>query len=513
VDFRVLGEVEAVDDAGEVVALTPALKAILAVLLTEVNRSVRKERFVTSLRETSLASNTIDRYVGDLRSLLRARFGGRAQLLSTGDGHLQLVIDDPGTVDLDRFRRHQVNANTADDSAAAAALGEAIAEFRGTPLEGLDGPLVDNIRTNLDEQYRKVCYERARLMMGLGLHAEVLDELITYRQRWSGDERLFALMVDALVANGRRAEVQLAFDRFDTAHHATEKLDAYVRRVLDRKPNPLFPRGDASQADDSALATVQNEFTNRKVPDYSTGDASLAIDSKLLPNPTSIHVDETANEPDGTIHNKVPKAKDRRTIALLASLIVAAVVVIILQHWANVGATDSSYPSTTTGPPVNPQLEQPDSTSTSGPPVRPINEPSELVAQDQVLSKLGHEVISAQLENLDQGLSPYPNAFLDRACYYQLANGGGLLKIHLIELADPNSAKTVFDSLLSHASASNATKPQPLLNAGEEAFQSPGFLIARKEGRILAISITSTYNDRPPVSLTDLGYEAIRLAW
>lgn len=277
-EFRILGPVTAIDDADDPLEMTPVLKALLGILLTEVNRLVPKDRLRT-LRDDTLAKSTLDGYISELRALLRTTFGRDAELPKTQSGMVQLTIPDPSVIDHHRFRAHMIEAeSTDDDHAAIAAFAGAISEFRGIPFEGLKGPLVSGVRVLLDEQHRKACYERARRMIGLGLHAEALEELIAHPDRWRGDERLFALRVDALVAIGRRADARAAFEQFDVAYGATDDLSAQLYDVLDRSPRHRqpAPREQAPDLQDPLPVPARNPVWEELLePDLELGENPL----------------------------------------------------------------------------------------------------------------------------------------------------------------------------------------------------------------------------------------------
>lgn len=243
--FLVLGPVRAIDPAGVEVQLSPRQRALLAVLLTEVNKEVTTERLAGAWPGKAPLPSTFKRTLSELRTTLAARFGTAAQLTRVRNGRVRLVVPDPLVIDHHRFRRRVEAARAAqDDVVALAEFEAAVQEFTGTPLDGLKGDLVDNLRVRLDHERRDACHEWARLMVASGRHTEVLRELKDWWERWPGDEQLFMLEADAHVATGGRAALLKQFERFKAEHEPSARLQAHVDTALGRgtsAPPPVQP--------------------------------------------------------------------------------------------------------------------------------------------------------------------------------------------------------------------------------------------------------------------------------
>jgi DNA-binding SARP family transcriptional activator len=192
VEFRVLDQVKAFDDAGTAIVLEPKLQVLLAMLLINQGAQVARTKLKAWLWDDKFrAETTFDGYVTDLRRALVSAFGDRVTLQPDGVGYLRLTVADPMCVDYRRFRARVAAAKAADsDEKAVEELGAAIEEFRGEPLGVLSGSELRNIRTDLDRQHRDACHDRAGRMIGLGWHADALTELNRYRTRWAQDEEL-----------------------------------------------------------------------------------------------------------------------------------------------------------------------------------------------------------------------------------------------------------------------------------------------------------------------------------
>jgi DNA-binding SARP family transcriptional activator len=141
VDFRILGPLEVLG-AGRGVPLGGAKqRAALAMLLLHRNQTVSRDRLIEGLwgeKPPASAGHTLEAYVSRLRrAFLTVEPSPR--LMTRPPGYLLKV--EAGELDLDRFQAALDRAGTAisggDPRAAAAALREGLAMFRGAPLEDL----------------------------------------------------------------------------------------------------------------------------------------------------------------------------------------------------------------------------------------------------------------------------------------------------------------------------------------------------------------------------------------
>ncbi|MFI9388955.1 tetratricopeptide repeat protein [Kutzneria sp. NPDC052558] len=230
-EFRILGPVEVLDDTGTQVALAPKVRAVLAVLLLNLDTPITNDALGGWLwGEDDYDPRTLYKYIRDLRAVLSSTFGTAAVLpRSTG---LQRLILDPDYVDYHRFSRHTVAArSTSDPHVALTAFGAAIAEFRGEPLSGITGGRLNNLRTGLDHQWREACYQHATYRLALGQHSDALSELNHYLARWPNDERFYTLRISVMAADGRQAEISADFARYCRDHDASDALRDHVRHV------------------------------------------------------------------------------------------------------------------------------------------------------------------------------------------------------------------------------------------------------------------------------------------
>lgn len=231
VELRILCDVQAIEEHRGPLPLTPTLKLLLGVLLSEPEKTIDKTRLL-DLPERGWQVNTRDKAIGDLRAFLQHNFPGQANLISTA-GSLRLDLADPEILDYHRFQRLVEQARSADDENAVRLFSAALGEFRGMPFAGLKAPLIDRIRLRIDAQHRQACFDRAERRFRLRQHVEVLDEVLEQLKAWPDDERLIKILVRALVAVGRRSDATKVFTEFDEANDATAELRRDVLQILE----------------------------------------------------------------------------------------------------------------------------------------------------------------------------------------------------------------------------------------------------------------------------------------
>src|SRR6266536_3387945 len=244
-EFRVLGPLQVVD-AGRTVALGgPMQRAVLALLVLEPNRVVSMEQLIYQLwgdDSPARAVGTVQAYVSNLRRALEParRVGEPARvLISRPPGYeLQVAADD---VDWVRFERLVEQAREARDAgnlpAADALLVEARALWRGPPLADLPA-IATHERARLEGVRLSAFEEHAEVLLALGRHDDVVDDIDAVAAEHPLRERLRGLQMVALYRAGRQVE---ALDVYtDVRGRLAEEhgLDpgADLRRLHDRIP-------------------------------------------------------------------------------------------------------------------------------------------------------------------------------------------------------------------------------------------------------------------------------------
>ncbi len=212
-EFRVLGPLQVVD-AGRTVALGgPMQRAVLALLVLEPNRVVSMEQLIYQLwgdDSPARAVGTVQAYVSNLRRALEParRVGEPARvLISRPPGYeLQVAADD---VDWVRFERLVEQAREARDAgnlpAADALLVEARALWRGPPLADLPA-IATHERARLEGVRLSAFEEHAEVLLALGRHDDVVDDIDAVAAEHPLRERLRGLQMVALYRAGRQVE-------------------------------------------------------------------------------------------------------------------------------------------------------------------------------------------------------------------------------------------------------------------------------------------------------------------
>lgn len=214
--FRLLGQLEVVDDRGGLIPLGGLKqRAVLAALLTHPNQPVSKARLAEWLWPTGpppSASHTIEVYASRLRHLLS---DGGTQLTAGAGGYWLRVRT--GALDTDRLESLIARADReAHDhpELAAATLDSALRLFRGPVLGDLaefDFAVPEVVRL---ENIRLVLIERrAELQLGSGNAADLTGSLEARVSEHPTRERLWELLMLAYCREGNQAAALNAYAR------------------------------------------------------------------------------------------------------------------------------------------------------------------------------------------------------------------------------------------------------------------------------------------------------------
>jgi DNA-binding SARP family transcriptional activator/tetratricopeptide (TPR) repeat protein len=213
--FRLLGPLE-IWDGDERIDLDGAKqRALLALLLLNANRTVRRAQVIDWLWELEpprTAQDLMHQHVSRLRRTLRgcrtAELSSQ-RLLTQPSGYMLQVQSEE--LDLDRFERlvdeaHQLMA-AHELELASGILGQALRLWRGAALGNLPSSLpVDAERTRLEELRLTVLEERIEADLGVGRHAVLVGELEALVSAHPLRERLRAQLMLALYRSGRQPE-------------------------------------------------------------------------------------------------------------------------------------------------------------------------------------------------------------------------------------------------------------------------------------------------------------------
>src|SRR5919206_572403 len=213
-DFGLLGPLQVTREGSELQLGGPKQRALLAILLMEANHAVSADRLIDALwgdRPPDTAKNTLQVYVSQLRKLLP-----EGSLETVPPGYRLAVA--PEAIDLSRFEElaHQGRAalGIGDAAAAAQALGEALALWRGPALADLAlEEFAQAEAARLEELRLGVLEDRIEADLALGRHGPLVAELERLIAENPFRERLRAQLMLALYRSGRQAEALAVYQR------------------------------------------------------------------------------------------------------------------------------------------------------------------------------------------------------------------------------------------------------------------------------------------------------------
>jgi DNA-binding SARP family transcriptional activator len=206
-EFRILGPLEVADEGADLPLGPEKQRAVLAMLLLDANRPVPVERLIDGLwadEAPERAVKAVHTYVSRLRKTVPS-----ARLRTQPPGYaIELA---PEELDLDRFRHLLADGQRAledgDPEAALAALRQALALWRGTPLaEFAAEPFAAAETGRLEELGLRARETRIDAELALGRHADVVGELERLVAEHPLRERLYGRLMLALYRSGRQAE-------------------------------------------------------------------------------------------------------------------------------------------------------------------------------------------------------------------------------------------------------------------------------------------------------------------
>ena len=206
VEFRLLGEVEALIAGRPVDTGHARQRQVLAALLVEANRPVPVDQLIDRVwgdRPPHRARNALSGYLSRLRQQLAPATDVRIERVPGG---YRLAVD-PLAVDLHRFRHLVRQARVAGAADTAATIFDhALELWRGEPLAGLDTPWFAGIRTSLWAERLAVALDRNDAALQAGRHTDLLGELGAGVRAHPLDERLAGQLMLAQFRSGRQAD-------------------------------------------------------------------------------------------------------------------------------------------------------------------------------------------------------------------------------------------------------------------------------------------------------------------
>jgi DNA-binding SARP family transcriptional activator/Flp pilus assembly protein TadD len=252
-------------------------RALLAALLLRANRLVTVDELVEAVwgqRPPDNPRATVQTLVMRLRKKLH---GG----IQTHPGG---YLATPSYVDLDEFRRHVALANQAakdgDRERESAELGAGLALWRGPVLANVPSEALHrDVVAALVEERLAALHQRIEADLELGRADSVIAELRRLVAEHPLRERLWALLMRALLAAGRRAQALEAFEVIrqrlivELGTQPDEELQRLHLSMLDAEPHTITR--SAPRIVPRQLPPDVRGFTGRRI-DLDRLDAQLS---------------------------------------------------------------------------------------------------------------------------------------------------------------------------------------------------------------------------------------------
>lgn len=215
-DFRVLGPIEVVGDAGPARLGGEKARAVIAALMLRRGRAVSPDTLVHDVweRPPATAAHAVAVYVSRLRAAIDGAGGGREPIVTRGTGYsLEIGADE---LDLERYRRLAARGRSAaasgDWNVAWRALGDALDVWRQqTPLACLTTSPLIAARVELEDERLSTIEDRLDAGLHLGRHGDLISDLQTLTREHPERERLWAALMLALYRAGRQGEALEVF--------------------------------------------------------------------------------------------------------------------------------------------------------------------------------------------------------------------------------------------------------------------------------------------------------------
>ena len=258
-EFRILGPLEAVDDAGPIRLGGPKQRATLAILLLNANRVVSVERLADALYSGAApvtAVTQIQRQISELRKAL----GSTSGIETRSPGYVIRLAHDQ--LDLYRFERLTEEASRAIAGArpemATNLLREALDLWRGAPLADLAyESFAQTSIARLEEVRLAALAQRFEAELALGRHAELVGELEQLIFEHPLHERFREQLMLAFYRSGRQAEALDVYRR--TRESLVEEFGIEPTPALHELERAILTQDPALDLDRAARPTGLEE--------------------------------------------------------------------------------------------------------------------------------------------------------------------------------------------------------------------------------------------------------------
>ncbi len=209
--FRILGPLEVANGDG-VISLAGAQRSLLALLLLSANEVVSADRLIDELWGEELPESGRAALQVRVSQLRKALGGEGARIATQAPGYVLRV--DRDEFDLYGFERLVSEADGAEPAEAAAKLREALALWRGPPLDDLSHTSFAQPAIRRLEELRLAAVEkRIEADLELGRQADLIAELEALVETYPLREHLHTQLMLALYRCGRQADALAAYQR------------------------------------------------------------------------------------------------------------------------------------------------------------------------------------------------------------------------------------------------------------------------------------------------------------
>ncbi|HMI28370.1 MAG TPA: BTAD domain-containing putative transcriptional regulator [Gaiellaceae bacterium] len=279
-EFRILGPLEVAADGEPLQLSGQKQRALLALLLLDVNRVVSTDRIVDALwgeEPPRTAATSLQNFISQLRKLL-----GSDVVVTKPPGY-QLRIE-PEQLDLERFMRLVEESRAEPPAERAAKLRRALALWRGRPLADLGFEAFAQQEIGRLEELRLAALEdRLEAELEAGRHSDLIGELEAFADEHPLRERLRSQLMLALYRSGRQAEALQIYH--DTRRVLVDELGIEPSPTLQQlhgailRQDPTLEEGQpvAPAAEDRIKDVVETMLAGRLVPVLGADVADLTL--------------------------------------------------------------------------------------------------------------------------------------------------------------------------------------------------------------------------------------------
>jgi DNA-binding SARP family transcriptional activator len=265
-EFRILGPLEVLSDAGLVTIAGHKQRALLAALVIRANEVISTDRLIENLWGSSpprTAVTSLQNFVSQLRKIL-----GTGVVATRSPGYVLEVHSEQ--IDASRFERLVREARGGEAEDRAETLAGALALWRGPALA--DFAFDEFARSEIErlEELRLVALERRiDADLELGRHSELISELEALVAEHPVREALRAHLMLALYRSGRQAE---ALDVYQSTRRVLLEIGIDPSPGLQRlhaailRQETRLERARPQTASDSVEDVLRALLTGRLVP-------------------------------------------------------------------------------------------------------------------------------------------------------------------------------------------------------------------------------------------------------